>query len=252
MKKITVSLMAAAMMTSALAMAAPAWAADNVGKTLSVMAGQAPKQIRGSIRGEGFADYIVHARAGQTLDVSMTSSSAANYFNLLRPGSDEALANGSLLGNKWSGALPADGDYRVRVYLMRSAARRNEAARFTLTLSLHDGARPDAALRHDAKVAGTPYHATGRVPCSVGPDPKGSAQCSFGVIRKGSGRAEVHLASPGQELQGDGIVLEFDGSRVSSASAKQRVFGRHHGDEWEINVNDFYFFNLPDALINGG
>jgi hypothetical protein len=46
---------------------------------------------------------------------------------------------------------------------VRSAARRNETAKYTLTMGITGSA--------DAKVAGTPYHATGEVPCSVGADP---------------------------------------------------------------------------------
>ena len=36
---------------------------------------------------------------------------------------------GSTSGNRFSGVLPTDGDYAIRVYLMRNAARRNESAR---------------------------------------------------------------------------------------------------------------------------
>jgi hypothetical protein len=250
MKKITAGLISFALLAGAVS--APVFAQP--GRTVSLVAGQAAQPVQGSIKGDELAEYVLRARAGQTLTLGMSSSNAANYFNLLAPGSSgEALANGSLSGNRWSGVLPVDGDYRVRVYLMRSAARRHESARFTLTLSLQEGTAAAApALHHDAKVAGTPYHAMGTVPCSVGPDPKGSAQCAFGVIRKGNGRADVHLAMPGRELADDALVLSFDGSRVAGNNARQRVFGRHHGDEWEISVNDFYFFNVPDAVINGG
>ena len=35
----------------------------------------------------------------------------------------------------------------------------------------------------DAKVKGTPYHATGMLPCSAGKEAPGAKQCEFGVIR---------------------------------------------------------------------
>ncbi len=38
--------------------------------------------------------------------------------------------------HRFSGALPADGDYVVQVYLMRSAARRNEVANYTITIGI--------------------------------------------------------------------------------------------------------------------
>jgi hypothetical protein len=39
-------------------------------------------------------------------------------------------------GNRLEGRLPASGDYKVRVYLMRSAARRDEIANQRLEMSI--------------------------------------------------------------------------------------------------------------------
>jgi hypothetical protein len=78
----------------------------------------------------------------------------------------------------------------------------------------------------DAKVAGTPYHATGEVACSVGPDSKGSAHCAFGVIRGARGNAEVHLADPGFDVsmhKDHLLVLRFAGNKVTSSDPKARV-----------------------------
>ena len=70
---------------------------------------------------------------------------------------------------------------------MRSAARRSETADYTVTVGLTGAAAASAALgtapAGDAKVKGTPYHAAGAVPCSMGSAPQGSSQCDFGVIR---------------------------------------------------------------------
>ena len=41
---------------------------------------------------------------------------------------------GSTSGNQFEGRLPASGDYKVRVYLMRSAARRDEIANYRLEM----------------------------------------------------------------------------------------------------------------------
>ena len=71
------------------------------------------------------------------MSVKLKSSNAANYFNVLPPGSqDVAIIVGSSDGNEWSGSLETDGEYTVRVYLMRSAARRNETASYTLTVGI--------------------------------------------------------------------------------------------------------------------
>jgi hypothetical protein len=45
-----------------------------------------------------------------------------------------AMFNGSTGQNQYEGTLPESGDYKVRVYLMRSAARRNEAAKYRLEM----------------------------------------------------------------------------------------------------------------------
>ena len=89
----------------------------------------------------------------------------------------------------------------------------------------------------DARVSGTPDHATRTtVPCSVGPDAPGSARCSFGVVRRGAGQADVHLAEVGfhVSLHKDHTrVLRFSGATVSSADAKEeKMTATKNGDTW--------------------
>lgn len=209
--------------------------------------GAAEATLKNRIKGYEVVDYLLGANAGQTMSVNLKSSNGANYFNVLPPGSNAAIAMGELLGNQWTGTLPVDGEYTVRVYLMRSAARRNETANFTLTVGITG--------RADARVAGTPYHATGKVPCSVGTDPKGSAQCSFGVIRSAPGQADVYLASPGYDvtLHKDKLrVLRFAGGRVTSTDPKEKVVFEKQTDNWSIEVDDFHFYFIPEAVIDGG
>ena len=185
---------------------------------ISFVVGASSATVKGSIAGAEIVDYKLGARAGQTMSVTLKTSNGGNYFNVLPPGSEAALFIGSTSGNQWTGSLPVNGDYTVRVYLMRSAAQRNEKANYTLTVGIKGSV--------DAKVAGTPYHATGTVPCSVGPDPKGSARCSFGVIRSGPGKAEVYLADPGYDvkLHKDKLrILRFAGNAVTSADTKEKV-----------------------------
>lgn len=214
---------------------------------VSFKAGTSSATITGSLKGDQTVDYLLGARAGQTMRVNLKTSNGACYFNVLPPGSEAAIAIGANLGNQWSGTLPTNGDYRIRVFLMRSAARRHETANYTFSVGISG--------RADAKVAGTPYHATGSVPCSVGPDPKGSAKCSFGVIRGAHGQAEVYLASPGFDvtLHKDQLrILRFAGNTVTSSDPKEKVTASKQGDNWSISVNDFYFYVIPEAVIDGG
>jgi hypothetical protein len=186
------------------------------------------------------------------MSVALKTSNGANYFNVLPPGSTgEAIFIGSTSGNDWTGPLPADGEYTVRVYLMRSAARRNETADYTLTVGITGSAATSAALgaapAGDAKVKGTPYHATGKVPCSMGSAPQGSAQCDFGVIRGKPGNAEVHVTPPG----GFKRVLTFAGGTVTS-DAGAKVKASKTGDLWSVDVNDYEHYRIPEAVISGG
>ncbi|MGI9535597.1 MAG: hypothetical protein ACR2PB_00900 [Desulfocapsaceae bacterium] len=91
--------------------------------------------IKSSIAGYAVVDYVLGARQGQYMNVSMATDNGANYFNILAPGENQvAMFNGSINENQYEGILPESGDYTVRVYMMRSAARRNEIANYRLEM----------------------------------------------------------------------------------------------------------------------
>lgn len=237
------------------ALVAAAWgalAADGIeSRPLQLATGASAITVRGSLAGDKTIDYKLRARAGQTMTVTLKTSNAANYFNVLPPGSsDVAIFIGSTSGNEWRGVLPADGEYAIRVYLMRSAARRNEVANYTLAVGVTDRAASSAlgpAQAGDAKVKGTPYHATGQLPCSMGSAPEGSAQCDFGVIRGRPGNAEVHVTPPG----GLQRVLTFKGGKVTvDAGARVKVI--RSGDLWLVDVDNGEHYRIPEAVISGG
>lgn len=230
----------------------PALAAGGIqSKPVHFAKGASSATLKGTLKGYQIVDYKLGARAGQTMSVSLTTTNGAQYFNVLPPGSqDTAIFVGSTSGDEWTGTLEADGSYTVRLYLMRSAARRNESASYTLTVGVTGS--PSAAQglgkapAGDAKVKGTPYHATGQVPCSLGNAAPGSAQCEVGVIRGKPGNAEVHVTPPG----GFERVLTFVGGKVSAGDAKVKV--HMEGDLWIIEVNDFEHYRIADAFISGG
>ena len=85
--------------------------------------------------------FRVGAQAGQTMSVRLRPSNLATYFNLYEPGrgpGDEALASGQFTDplNEWSDILPASGEYTISVFMMRSAARRNEQSDFDIDISV--------------------------------------------------------------------------------------------------------------------
>jgi len=214
--------------------------------------GKSSAAIKGSIKGDQTIDYSLRAKAGQTMSVKLATKHGANYFNVLPPGSmDEAIFVGSSGGNEWTGALAADGEYKLRVYLMRSAARRNEVANYTLTVGITGTAhatRPaefGKAPASDARVKGTPYHATGPLPCRMGNDKP--MQCEFGVIRGKPGNAEVHITPPG----GLKRVLNFMGDKVST-NPGEKIKAVKQGYDWSVEVNDYEHYTIPEAVVLGG
>ena len=222
------------------------WAQDDIiVKPVQFKKGTSSVSLNDQIVGYQTVDYTLVAKSGQTMKVDLISKHLATYFNVIVPSEENvAIFIGQTTGNSCELNLPEDGKYKIRVYMMRSAARRNEKANYTLNISITG----DPTLSGDAKVAGTPYHATGILSCSVGSDPKGSANCDFGVIRKGTDQAEVHISVPG----GDERILIFEGNKVYTKDNSLKVKSAKVNYDWEISINDMEFYTIPDAVINGG
>lgn len=95
--------------------------------------------VKGTFKGYDSINYTLVAKAGQTMSVTISGSSNAN-FNVYAPGAvpgqAEALGAG-YVGEKWQGTLPASGKYLIQVYQMRASARRDETVPHTLTVSIH-------------------------------------------------------------------------------------------------------------------
>mgnify|MGYP001547400289 FL=1 len=113
--------------------------------------GASSATIKGKIKGYEVVDYVLEASKGQQMNVSMASDNGANYFNILAPGENEvAMFIGSTSGNQFEGGLPESGDYKIRVYMMRSAARREEVANYRLEMIV-TGAPQKAGASAEAK-----------------------------------------------------------------------------------------------------
>ena len=81
---------------------------------------------------------------------------------------------GSTKGSEAAVALPTDGIYVVRVYLMRNAARRGETAQYTLTVGVTGTPMAPLSGSQDAKIPGTAFHASATVACQPpGTEPGG-------------------------------------------------------------------------------
>jgi hypothetical protein len=201
--------------------------------------------VNGAIKGYQTVDYVLHAAQGQSMNVSMTTKNTATYFNILAPGETEvAFFNGSVSDNQYEGTLPATGDYKIRVYMMRSAARRNEVADYRLEMIV--SAPTHSAASHDALVPGTDFHATTKIPCVAEPN-KPMSQCDAGVKRTAGG-GSVHVKTP----DGGSRVITFRDGKVSGTDA-DAPFKVERRDDWTIvRVGAVEVYEIPDALVLGG
>ena len=112
-------------------------AAENRQERVRFARGASSAEVRGEVRGYDYVDYLVGARAGQRLTANLTRISGPAYFLIRAPGSEDNLFDGSSSGDHFETVLPASGDYRLRVFLMRSAARRNERSAYRLSVAIH-------------------------------------------------------------------------------------------------------------------
>jgi hypothetical protein len=98
--------------------------------------GTASKVIKGELRGQAGVTYVVGARARQLMTVTATTGNHSTFFDIIDPGGGEPLFNGFELGDRFSFEVPKSGDYRVRMYRTGKVIRRNEIARYTLTIGI--------------------------------------------------------------------------------------------------------------------
>ena len=120
-----------------LAAALPVLAADGIREEpVHFKAGASGTTLKGRLHGDQDVDYRLGAKAGQRMTVDLHSDNPQTYFNILPPGTEEAIFVGSSAGNHFQGVLPDSGDYRIRVYLMRPAARRGETANYRLAIKI--------------------------------------------------------------------------------------------------------------------
>jgi hypothetical protein len=98
-------------------------------------AGTHSATVTGTVRGYAYRDYVVNARAGQTIDVKLTSANDFAVFTVFLPNGDNL--EGAMESNKFSGELPSNGNYKIRVMMMRAEARRRGSiANYKLRISI--------------------------------------------------------------------------------------------------------------------
>lgn len=240
MTKILVAALAAA----GLFLALPAAAQQKT--VVSFAKGASAATKTGSIKGEQDATYLVDARAGQTLNVTLKTTKGSPFMNITAPGAAQAMFIGSSDGGRFSGEIPSTGRYVVQVYQMRATARRNETAGYSLTIGITGGSAAAAPSR-DALVAGTKYNATATISCITTPGGKFGA-CKAGVIRKGGGNAVVELQTP----DGGQRSITFTGGNATGSNAGAKMTATRSGDITTVRIGAAEVYAIPDAFVVGG
>jgi hypothetical protein len=244
-------------LATGLAVAGASLAADGIeSRPLQFAKGASSATVKGSIAGRQTIDYKLRAKAGQTMKVSLKSGNTGLAFNVLPPGSKDVAIEGAIELQDWSGALPADGEYTVRTYLNRAAARRGEKASYTLTVAIDAGATQsggsgDVAAAATQRAGEGRFNATGPLPCARSKgQPMG--QCTFGVARAGGGTATVVVTHP----DGRKRFIFFEkgkavGADLSQADGNMTFRATKEADLYRIQAGDERY-EIPEAVIFGG
>ena len=212
--------------------------------------GASKTAIQGAIQGGETVDYVVRAAAGQTIWVALKGSNGQNYFNVLPPGVEDTAMHVGDDGKDYSGMLPVEGEYRVRVYLMRPAARRNESSRYTLTVGVTGKPLLPISASKDALIPGTRFHASMTVPCVPALQTK-AQKCEAFVIRRGfGGTGTVEVRGPGTPSIPRHIL--FIAGKPAASDALEAMTYKREGEVTVVRIGAEERYEIPDLLLIGG
>jgi hypothetical protein len=212
--------------------------------------GASSATVKGQIKGDDTVDYVVRAGAGQTISVTLKPSNRSNYFNVLPPESADVAMYAAQTGEPYSSMLPADGDYKVRVYLVRAAARRNESSAYALTIGVTGKALAPLPASQDALVPGTKAHAKASTTCVPMPYVDTTAkQCDAWVTRRGTdgtATVEISLGTAGKRR------ILFVKGKPAVSDASEKMTSSRQGDTTVVTFESGERHEIPDAFVIGG
>lgn len=99
---------------------------------ISFAPGNSAATVSGKVQGTQSRDYIVGARAGQTLNVSTISNTSYLQMQVFDPNGSN-LYSGS---RNWSSVLNRSGDYRVRARLVTERQQSGATGEYSLTIGV--------------------------------------------------------------------------------------------------------------------
>lgn len=208
------------------------------------------KSFDGRLVGADTKDYTMEAEAGQTMVVDFQPSNSSIHFNVYAPGAPSALFVGSTSGNRFSGEVPASGEYRIHVY-SADGARRDDSTSYKIKLEL-SAPREGVVVRsqdtriQDARFTTTQFNATTELPCaSFRSQPM--SQCKAGIVRNGGGEVIIRVFLQG----GNERNIFFRNGRISSTDGGDVIQTERRGDLYVVSVGDDERYEIPDLLVTG-
>ena len=168
----------------------------------------------------------------------------SGYFNVDAPAPPMARCSSAAPpGNRFETVAPVSGDYLVRVYLMRNAARRNG---WRATTCRCGPAPAGKAAASDARGGGhaLPRHRVD--PLHAGR--RQSTTCGAGVIRRRAGAGTVRITLPGGAVR----HVALPTARPCHPDSPAGLEVERAGDTSVITLGSGDRFEIPDALVTGG
>jgi hypothetical protein len=99
---------------------------------LSFAPGTSGATVGGQVQGSQYQDYLLNARAGQTITAGIIGNSPHIQMQVFAPNGSN-LYTGSA---NWSKALPSNGDYRLRIRIVPEEQQSGTSGQYSLTVSI--------------------------------------------------------------------------------------------------------------------
>ncbi|HWT02658.1 MAG TPA: hypothetical protein VN256_20580 [Pyrinomonadaceae bacterium] len=110
-KQLAIHVLVAALLLLASSASAEAQKGRSVTRRVNFPRGRTTTVLKGTVRRGLSHDYLLRARAGQTMTVHLTTEAAGMSVTILRPDGETWIYD----TKDWSGELPATGTYRINV-----------------------------------------------------------------------------------------------------------------------------------------
>lgn len=128
-RQATIRLLAATLMLLACVVGASAQKGRSIVRRVNFPRGRTTALLNGTVKRGLSHDYLLRARAGQTMTVHLTTEAEGMSVTILRPGGETWIDD----TKDWSGELPATGTYRINVLPDTTTER---PTRYTLEVTI--------------------------------------------------------------------------------------------------------------------